>query len=885
MSPQQFIAHYRIVGKLGEGGMGTVYRATDTRLNRDVAIKVLPDALANDPAYVARFTREAQVLAALNHPNIAILHGIEDRALVMELVPGLTLEERIAEGPIPLDEALGIARQIADALEAAHEKGIIHRDLKPANVKVTPDGVVKVLDFGLAKTSELKMNASATISPTLTIRATQVGVILGTAGYMSPEQAAGKPVDRRADIWAFGVVLFELLTGCRLFDGETVSHTLADVLRSPIELGRLPKDTPPAIRNLAGRCLDRNLRDRLRDIGEARVAIQKYLADPSSGTPIQPPPATAYPSRIPWIVAACAIAVALVLGFVAYRNRIGESTAATWLSLAPPKPGASFEAFRGSGEALSPDGRHIVFSATVDGRVSLWLRDLDSANSRVISDGGTPAFWSPDGHFVGFDRAGKLWKLALAGGPPTPICDVVGFLGASWNRDDVILFSSSGGGLQRVPASGGTPVRVTELDKSRGEDTHRYPWFLPDGRHFLYTARAAERDKSWIFAADLASSDRKPLLQVASNAVYSPPGYLMFARGGTLMAQPFDARKLQITGQAIPIAQGVSYSSLGVSADFTVSESGVLAFLSGGATNAQLTWYDASGRQLGIVGAPGNLEVASLSPDESTVVSVRTDPQTGLADLWIHTLGLHTPGLDTPGHPSLPSHDTRLTFTGTNRYPVWSPDGQRIAFASARDGVRRIYQKATGGTVREGVLEDSNRLPQDWSHDGRYLITATGSQTGSTGNDIWALPLFGDRKSFPVANTKYSEFFAKLSPDGKWLAYNSDETTRAEIYVVSFPDPGDKYLVSSEGGSRPAWSYDGRQLFYLSADAKMMAVEIRPGPAFHAGVPKPLFDVRIALGNTNYAVSKDGRFLIPSLVDHSSQPMTVVLNWPAILKK
>jgi eukaryotic-like serine/threonine-protein kinase len=838
---------YEILSPIGAGRMGEVYRAKDRELKREVALEVLPAALTLDADYMARLEREIRTLKALNHPNIATMYGIQENAIVSELVPGSTLEDRIRTGSLPLEEALGVALQIAEALQAAHERGIVHHDLNPANVKVTPDGVVKILDF-------------------------EAGMNVGTPGYMSPEQAAGKALDKSANVWCFGVMLYEMVTGVRMFGGENVSRTLAEVQHAPIDLDRLKEDVPPAIRALIGRCLDRQIRGRLRTIGEASVAIRMYVANPSVRPSIAKPAATRF-SKEEWAFAAVVVIFVLALTLVVVRQNAGPPRAEL-SSLPPVKDGTAFQddGFAGSGVAVSPDGRRIVFQTVSGGASTLWLRELDQPTARMLAgtENASGPFWSPDSRNIGFTASGKLKRIAVAGGPAAPICDVGYSTGSSWNGNDVIIFGSNDGGVFRVAAGGGPPVPVTELDKSRGEDSHRYPWFLPDGRHFFYTARLGERRNSSVYVGDLDSKERKPVLDVASNAVYAAPGYVLFAFGRTLMAQPFDTGDLRTTGAAAPLAQNVSYSGNFVVASFGVSQDATLAYTSSDVGIVQLTWFDRSGKVLGTVGAPGGLEFFSLAPNDSAMVVARNNTETWKFDLWQHDFIRHS--------------DSRFTFAGHDRFPVWSSDGKKIAFNGSQDGATKLYQKAADGIEEEEVLEAADKIPADWSQDGRYLITMTGNQTPITGNDIWVLPLFGDGKPFPYLNSKANEFFARLSPEGRWIAYTSNETKRDEVYVAGFPSAAGKWQVST-GGSRPVWSRDGKELYYMSTDGKVMAVDIKSGASFQAAAPKMLFAVRFPFKNHNFEVTRDGRFLIPILVDQSAIPLTVVRNWTALLRK
>jgi Tol biopolymer transport system component/predicted Ser/Thr protein kinase len=849
---------YEILAPIGAGGMGEVYRAKDTKLGREVAIKILPESFANDPDRLARFEREAKVLAALNHPNIAQIYGVEQRALVMELVEGETLK-----GALPLEAALNYAKQIADALEAAHEKGIVHRDLKPANIMITPSGVVKVLDFGLAKTADVSSTSSdPSQSPTFTISPTRAGVIMGTAPYMSPEQARGKPVDRRADIWAFGVVLYEMLTGRRLFDGETTSDILAAVLTKEPDLTKVPAK----VRRLLQSCLQKDPKQRLQAIGDWRLLLESA-----------PLAKDVHDSKLPWAVAAAVTIGALVLGYLYFR-RAPEKPRVFKLSVQPPEK-VTFESF--SLPAVSPDGRRLAFATGTAGRDGLWVRDLDSlaASARVLpgTQRASHPFWSPDSRYIAFFADRRLKKIDVAGGPALPLC--AGGLfppGGTWSKNDVILFTSDQNGVVlRVPAAGGSAMPVTVLDPALAETSHNFPWFLPDGRHFLYTAVSTDPEKNAVYVGDLDSKSRHRILAANSQAVYAPPGYVLFLRERTLMAQPFDAGKAVTTGDPIPIAEQVDYfrDAWGnINTVFSSSQNGVLAYNSGGSGNdLQLTWFDRSGRAAGTVGAPGMMRFPTVSPDGNTVAADRLDPQTGFFDLWLHDLKRGT--------------SSRFTFDSkTNDSPAWSPDGRHIAFRSTRDGLGNLYQKAIDGTAPEEALDKSLRSmrPSDWSRDGRYIIE--GVSDPKTKGDIWVLPLFGDRKPFPYLQTDFSENDGKLSPNGQWLAYFSDETGRFEVYVQTFPTPGGKWQVSTNGGALPVWSRDGKELFFSGLDRKIMVAEAKGGAKFEVSVPKPLFEMRS--GPTGwFDVSKDGRFLIPTPAEQSSVPITVVVNWTAGLKK
>jgi Tol biopolymer transport system component len=872
---------YEIQAPLGAGGMGEVYRGRDTNLNRDVALKVLPGLFAADPDRLARFKREAQVLASLNHPNIGAIYGLEEfpswRALVLELVEGPTLADRISAGPIPLDEALAIARQITDALAAAHEKGIIHRDLKPANVKLRPDGTVKVLDFGLAKALEPgPVSADTPQSATITSPAmTQAGVILGTAAYMSPEQARGRPADKRSDVWAFGCVLFEMLGGRRAFAGEDVAEMLAHVLTHEPRWSLLPPATPPAIRRLLRRCLERDRSRRLADIADARLEIDERDGEANAGVPARP--VARLRRWLPWAVATGALLLSMLAFAALYSRRapIGTPAATRFLIDPPPKT-----ELRGT-FAVSPDGRSVALRGVTDGKVLLWVRALESLAARPLAgteEAGWP-FWSPDSRFIGFFADGKLKKVAATGGPAQTLCDATDARGGSWNADGVILIAPRPlDVLYRVSSAGGTPTPLTKLDPSRGELGHHYPYFLPDGRHFLYLATCSQPELEGIHVGSLDSRETKLLVKTHSSGAYAPPGYLLFLRDRTLMAQKFDADRLVIAGDPFPVAEEVDRIGPVRLANFSVSRTGVLVSRSGSSEATQLTWFDRQGEQLGTVGPIANYSVPWLSPDEHRI-TFSFAAREGDSDIWLIDVARGTP--------------TRFTFDPSpDLSPVWSPDGGRILFTSLRDGHGNLYQRAASGGGADEVLvqSDFSKMPNDWSADGKFILYQ--ELNPGTSNDLWIFPVAGGQKQLPFLKTPFDERQGRFSPNGRWIAYASNESGPWQVYVRSFPDSGGKWQVSTNGGGQPQWRRDGRELFYVSADRKLMAVEVNGnGPTFEAGTPKELFVLRIqAIGlpgpRNYYAASKDGqRFLVVKVPgDPTGSPTAVVLNWTADLK-
>ncbi len=879
LSPGTRLGPYQILAPIGAGGMGEVYRAKDLKLDREVAIKTLPEAFGRDPERLARFEREAKALAALNHPNIAAIYGVEDRALVMELVDGETLDSLIKPGPLPIETALDYARQIADAVEAAHEKGIVHRDLKPANIKITPEGAVKVLDFGLATITQVADTSpsDATNSPTFTMSPTRAGMILGTAAYMSPEQARGKPVDKRADIWAFGVVLYEMLTGKRLFHGETITDILASVVKEQPDLTKVPLK----VRRLLQACLQKDPKQRLQAIGDYRL-----LLDPEDEAVGSEQPNPAYKR---WLWPGVAVLLLAALGVVSFTHFREKPPAAPELlrfQIYPPEKAAFGESL-----ALSPDGRRIAFTTVgTDGRSQISIRDLDALDSRVLpgTESATEFFWSPDSRFLAFADGPRVKKIDVFGGPPITLCELPQRVGSgSWSTSGVLLVGGRGTGpLWRVSASGGPATQVTKLDPSRGDVFHTIPSFLPDARHFVYLRRG-NAENSGIY---LGSLDTKPEDQAAKRLVGTPiggvyarssdprDGYLLFLREGTLLAQKFDTERLELAGDPVPVAEHVGDAN-NVLGFFTASANSILAFRSGlGTTGVQLTWFDRQGKPLGTIGDIGVMQRLAVSPDGRTVAVDRRDLQTGFLDIWLHDL--------TRGTAS------RLTFNTSNTgFPIWSPDGSHVAYYTS-GGQAGVHQKAASGIGQDDLLDQGpagHRRPLDWSRDGRYMIESV--LDPKTKYDIWVLPLFGDRKSFPLLHTEFNELNAKLSPSGQWLAYVSDETKRNEVYVQTFPNPGGKWQVSTNGGDLPVWSRDGKELFFVGSDQKMMVVAVNSGAGsgskFEAGVPKALFDTHLDLGmNPGFDVRKDGRFLIPTRSGQSAvAPITVVVNWTAALNK
>jgi serine/threonine-protein kinase len=913
------VGPYEIVGLVGAGGMGEVYRARDTKLNRDVALKVLPASLAGDPDRLARFQREAQVLAALNHPNIAHIHGFEDsgstHAIVMELVEGPTLADMMAAaaglagGAIPLADVLPIARQIAEALEAAHEQGIIHRDLKPANVKVRPDGTVKVLDFGLAKAlapDGASGTAEAINSPTLTARATQLGVILGTAAYMAPEQAKGRTLDRRADIWAFGVVLYEMVTGDRAFKGDDISDTLAAVLRQEIDWKALPQSTPPRLTRLLRRCLDRDVKTRLRDIGEARVELARLesgvadaadVAPAPAAAPVSPPPARPV---FPWVAAGLLAGVVL-------------ASAAGWAIVhfaAPPKAQPMRFAFVPStaqpigmsGQdrflAVSPQGTHIAYIAAGNG--ALVVRPIDQLDAQPMPgiSGARQPFFSWDGQWIGFFQgATELRKVSITGGPSIPICKITSPpRGASWGPDETIIFGTvdQTTGLLTVPAGGGEPKAITTPDRAHGEFDHWHPSVLPGGQAVLFTITAGpiQPENAQVAVLDLKTGATKTLIRGGSQAEYiaastGGTGYLVYAAAGTLRAVRFDPRRLEVLSDPVPVVEHVAAVGNGA-AEFSVSRAGALVYVPGGldsqGTVRSLVWIDRKGHEEPIKAAPPRAYFdLRLSPDGTRVALEILDQGN---DIWIWHLARETL--------------TPLTLDpARDAFPVWTPDSARVVFASGRDGIANLnlYWQAADGTgqVERLTTADHSQTAMSFSPDSASLLVR--ENNSATNDDISLLSMSGKRPIAPLIQTPFIERNAEVSRDGKWVAYESYESTPAQIYVRPFPDwNGGHWQISTlatGGGTKPVWAPNSHELFYLGNNA-LYAVAMPTTPSA-AGNPVKLFDLR-SVGGLNvarsYDVSRDGKRFIaikePTAVETNAtstlQDMVVVVNWIEELK-
>jgi len=869
--------------------MGEVYRAKDTRLERDVAIKVLPAHLAANAEFRQRLEREGRAVAALNHPHICALYDIGRHFLdngdgvdflVLEYLEGETLAARLAKGSLATSEVLRYGVQIADALDKAHRKGLTHRDLKPGNIMLTKAGT-KLLDFGLAKTGAPPQAMGLSALPTqaagpasLTIE----GTVLGTIQYMAPEQLEGKEVDSRSDIFSFGAVLYEMATAEKAFPGDSHASIIAAIMTAE------PKPmSPPALDRVVRKCLSKDRDDRWQTARDLTTQLEWMAEARQEPAPVERAPERAPRRRLLWAALAALLlvsAAAVAVSVIHFREPAPEVVK---LALLPPEK-TSFNVI-----AISPDGRRVAISAQgADGRRQLWVRPLHSLSAQALAgtEPGSHPFWSPDSRWIGFFADSKLKKIDVMGGPAQTVCAAPGLPGGgTWNRDGVILFSSTGAeGIRRVPAAGGESKPVISLDKSRQETSIRFPYFLPDGRHFLFLARSGQAEHQAIYAAALDSPERKRVLSADLSVAYaeapSGPGYLLFLREGTLMAQPFDASKLETVGDQIPVAEQVGAARAPGRANFSVSRNGVLVYdSSGSAGNMRPTWFDRTGRQLEAVAEPAFYTAPALSPDEKRLAIDRYDYQAGSFDLWLWDLARGA--------------GSRFTFDPAyDRYPVWSPDGSRILFASNRAGAYNLYLKISSGAGADELLlkTDQTKYPEDWSPDGRLIAFA--QEDPKTKFDLWVLPLAGDRKPASYLRTEFNEQFAKFSPDGRWVAYTSDESTRYEVYVQPYPVTGAKWLISKDGGYQARWRRDGKELFYISSAGSMMAVEVKlPGKGesgFQAGVPKPLFQApRTGSAFPYYSVTADGqRFLMNApMGETESAPATVVLNWQAGLRR
>ena len=859
---------YEILRQIGVGGMGEVYEALDSRLGRKVALKLIRSDFSMDAERIARFEREARVLALLNHLNIAAIYGLEEseshRFLVMELARGETLAARITRGAVPLEEALKIAKQIATALETAHERGVTHRDLKPANIMVSTEGDVKVLDFGLAKavtgdTSEVSLSDSPTQMTASSV------AILGTAAYMSPEQAKGKTVDRATDVWAFGCVLFEMLSGKRAFDGETVGEVLGAVFRAEPEWKMLPPETPEKIHRLLRRCLRKDVQQRLRDIHDIRLELEEPDDDVTRPLPLKT--ASRRNERIAWIALAVLLGISLLVLFI--RSAVHQPSPEVRLEITTP-PTTDPLSF-----ALSPDGQNIVFVASFEGRPRLWLRRLDSVSMRALpgTDYATMPFWSADSRSVGFFVDAAIRTMDIESGAMQPVTRGLVPAGAAWNRDDSIIFPPvPDAPLFRVSSKGGAVSPIPNLVPQGAG--HRDPQFLPDNNHFIYYA-AGDAQTRGVYIGQLTGTGSRRLLDADAAAVYAPPGRLLFVRQGTLFAQSMDSKTWDLIGAPTAVAQDIAYGGVANMAALSASLSGPIAYRAGSSGGKrQLLWVDRSGKEVAKIGEAHDFgpSYLSLSPDGQQI-AVQRGLQ-GNADIWL--LDLVRGGavrFTTAPQPEIA--------------PVWAPDGKRIVFSAAYSGRFDLYRKALDGTASELLLgTDENKQATDWSRDGRYLLYRAVSDSANF--DVWALPLEGDKRPIPLVRTPFEERDAQFSPDGKWIAYQSNESGRFEIYLQPFPVPGARIPVSTGGGAQVRWRRDGKEIFYIATDGRLMAVPLQTDPSGtpKPGAPVPLFLTHVGavedISLTHYVPSADGqKFLMDTIVEENAAPITIILNWKA----
>ncbi len=892
---------YEILAFVGAGGMGEVYRARDTRLERTVAVKVLPQHLSASPEVRQRFEREAKTISQLSHPHVCALYdvGREDGTeyLVMEFLEGESLADRVAKGPLPVEQTLRYGMEIADALDKAHRQGIVHRDLKPGNVMLTKSGV-KLLDFGLAKAFERPLDAAgreqaaaaqhplakrsltalSTVmgSPNLT----QEGTILGTIQYMAPEQLEGKEADARTDLFAFGAVLYEMATSKKAFSGTSQASLISAIMSSdPPPLSAVQPMTPPALDRVVKTCLAKDLEERWQsayDVGlELRWILEGKAAADVAAAGAAPRRGR---ERVAW-VAAAALLVALLASLLHGLRRSREAPKAIRFSLASPEKAEFWRHPATSSLALSPDGSSLAFVAVTGGRGSLWVRPLEALASTALkgTEGAVSPFWSPDGRFIGFFAQGKLQKIAAAGGPPQALCESAFGNAATWGHDGTILFTEwSGGreGIYRVSAEGGVPTQVTSYDRARGESSQAWPLFLPDGRHFLFLSGAFGRQKESrnLRVGSLDSRQTRRIMAADSRVAYCPPGYLLFARDGTLLAQPFDAGALRVTGDPIPVGENVWFFRATGNATFSVSENGSVVYQAG-PNPARLTWRDRSGREIGAVGAPAVFRNPRLSPDGLSIAVEVADSRVGTRDIWIYD-----------GQRGLAK---RLTADPTDAiFPVWSPGGDRIAFASGREGPLDIYMKSVNGVGSEQLLlkEKGVKRPSDWSPDGSRIVYEDYSPGRAAQLQLWVLSLTGRPEHTPLLRTPFSESQARYSPDGGWIAFVSEESGRPEVYVVPATGQGGMRRVSVSGGSRPRWRRDGEELIYLAGNGDLIAVPTRTGGGFEAGSPAILFTA--SPPPDDYDVAPDGRrFLFQEKAQERDVPLTVVVNWTSEVKK
>jgi len=906
LTPGTKLGPYEIQSPLGAGGMGEVYRALDTRLDRIVAIKVLASHLSSSPELKQRMEREARTISSLNHPNICHLYDIGSLDgtdyLVMEFLEGETLAERLRKGAMPLNEVYKIGIAIAEALSVAHRQGIVHRDLKPGNIMLTPGGA-KLMDFGLAKPLGAQNTSSAAAPPSFTAAATlsgpspltpltpltTAGSVIGTIQYMSPEQIEGKEADARSDIFAFGAVLYEMVTGNRPFHGKSqISLASAILEKDPEPVSTLKPSTPPAFEHVLTTCLQKDPEDRFQTAHDVKLQL-RWIAD--GGAPataalalVQPTQSQTISQTIAWAVAAICLLAAVALS-ASFWLRKSPPTVPLRASLLPPK-NTIYDAYS---FAISPDGKRLAFIATSTDKAegTLWVRPLNSTSAQEISgtEGAIFPFWSPDSSTIGFFAKGKLKKIDAGGGPMVALADVFSGRGGSWSSDGTIIFSprTSSDSLYQVSSSGGPVSAVTHFNKDRKEDSHRFPWFMPDGRHFVFyissslSASDIDHDPiAGLYFHDMKTGSDTRLVASDSFAQFAN-GRLFYLRQRNLMAQPFDPSSGKLLGPPVPVAQSVTYDSGRWVGAFSVSSSGVLGYVTGTGEQSQLIWYGRDGKELEKVGSPNIYYGIALSPDNQPAATSIGDPNNSARDLWIDELV----------HGTL----TRLTFEKSDPVdPVWTHDGKSIAYFTNRGG-DDIYQKASSGLGGEQavVQSDSVKYPCDWTSDGRLLYMAVNPSKGGGGR-LWIHQDSPEKKDSLLLSTNFSEEFGRFSPDGRWLAYVSEETGKDEIFVVPFPSLSSKFQVSTAGGEQVVWRGDGKEIFYVSPDRKIMAVSVEAvGDNFKATQPHELFTaqlVKVHHTMREFDVTRDGqRFLANIRAGQNSEPITIYANWESELKK
>jgi eukaryotic-like serine/threonine-protein kinase len=872
---------YEIIAPLGAGGMGEVYRARDTRLERTVAVKVLPSHLSSSAELRERFEREAKAISQLSHPHICALYDVnregETEYLVMEYLEGETLSDRLVKGPLPFDQVLRYGLEIADALDKAHRQGIVHRDLKPGNVMITKSGV-KLLDFGLAKAVETggrSSGASLTALPTQNVKElTSEGTILGTFQYMAPEQLEGREADGRTDIFAFGAVLYEMATGRKAFSGTSQASLISSIMKDePAPISAIAPMTPATLDRVVKTCLAKDPEDRFQTAHDAKLQLQ-WIAEGGSLAGLPAPVALRRKNRerLAWSIAAF-LAVLAAAATAGYVRRAPAPPRSIRFEIATPEEILSIDTPR-----ISPDGRYLAFNATdSSGKTRIWVRALNALSAQPLAgtDGTKRPFWSPDSRFLGFFAEGKLKKIEVTGGPAQKICDAPTGADGSWSPEGAILFDGRANDpIHRVSAAGGIPVVAVKADAARKETEVAWPEFLPDGRHYLYMASGEKLGENIYRIGSLDSKESKPLMPAQTLVTYAPPGYLLFVRDKTLVAQRFDPKAQKTLGEPVPLAEQIGTDSVGL-ARFSVSHEGTLAYRTG-ESGSRLLWVDRTGKEIETAGDPGEIGNPTLSPAADRLAFNLADPRTGKMSIWIRDLGRGV--------------SSRFTFGETGEHiPVWSPNGSRMVYSVIREPAWDLFEKpaASEGEAKELLKTDEWKLASDWSRDGRYI--AFSSRSKKTKWDIWILPTFGDKKPIPFLKTGSAEGDAVFSPDGRYVAYQSDESGRNEIYVQSFPGPGRKWQASTAGGNDPSWRSDGKEIFYRALDQKLMGVEVTTSDAFQAGVPKPLFLMRLQAGNARnkYVAAPDGQrfLLVAPLGREAMTPTTVVLNWFAELTR